>query len=176
MLVFGNLCANIISVFPTFNVNCTKIQANYQARVAFDIIWSMDTKITDFFKRNNVSVLTTILPDGIPHSASMHFAMRDKLFQFVFFTKAVSRKCGHFRVGRQYPASVVVGFDEKEMIEFQAEGVVKKVSQILTGLGVKTFASKFKGAKLDSEHVVLEFTPKWYRYTEYKPKKLILES
>lgn len=136
----------------------------------------MDMKILEFLKRENVSVLSTILPAGTPHSATMHFAMREKPFQFVFFTKENSRKCEHFRVGRQYPASFVVGFDETKMIGFQAEGVIKKVNQVLSRLGEKTFASKFKGAKLDSEHIVLEFTPKWYRYTEYKPKKLILES
>ena len=133
-------------------------------------------KILEFLKRENVSVLSTILPAGTPHSATMHFAMREKPFQFVFFTKENSRKCEHFRVGRQYPASFVVGFDETKMIGFQAEGVIKKVNQVLSRLGEKTFAYKFKGAKLDSEHIVLEFTPKWYRYTEYKPKKLILES
>lgn len=130
----------------------------------------------EFLNSEHVSVLTTISPEGMPHSASMHFATREKPFQFVFFTKEVSRKCKHFKVGRQYPASLVVGFDENKMVTFQAEGVVKKVNQVLTSLGVKTFASKFKGAKLDTEHVVLEFSPKWWRYTEYKPKKLVLES
>lgn len=136
----------------------------------------MDKRILNFLQKEHVSVLTTILPAGIPHSSSMHFAMREKPFQFIFFTKENSRKCEHFGVGRFYPASFVVGFDETKMVIFQAEGVIKKVNRILSRLGEKTFASKFKGAKLDSEHVVLEFTPKWYRYTEYKPKKLIIES
>lgn len=136
----------------------------------------MDTRIIDFLTNQRICVLTTILPDGTPHSATMHFAMREKPFQFIFFTKDISRKCEHFRVGRQYPASFVVGFDENKMVEFQATGIIKKVNKVLAKLGEKTFATKFKGSKLDAEHVVLEFSPKWWRYTEYKPKKLILES
>jgi uncharacterized protein YhbP (UPF0306 family) len=136
----------------------------------------MEKKVIDFLTNEHVSALTTLLSDKIPHTAAMHFAMREKPFQFIFFTKENSRKCEHFRVGRQYPASFVVGFDEAKMVEFQAEGIIKKVNQVLSRLGEKAFASKFKGAKLDSEHVVLEFTPKWYRYTEYKPKFSKIES
>ncbi|HTK03804.1 MAG TPA: pyridoxamine 5'-phosphate oxidase family protein [Alphaproteobacteria bacterium] len=136
----------------------------------------MDKRIVDFIKKNRISVLTTVLPDGTPHSAAMHFAMRDEPFEFVFFTKEVSRKCKHFKIDEKYPASLVVGFDEKEMVEFQSEGSIEKVNQTESKLGEETFATKFKGAKLDSEHIVLEYVPTWWRYTEFKPKKFVLES
>ena len=111
----------------------------------------MDKKILNFLKKQNVSVLTTLLADGNPHSASMHFAMRDDPFEFVFFTKHVSRKCNHFEVGKKYPAALVVGFNENEMVEFQAEGTIQKVDQDGSKLGEKTFASKFKGAKSEEK-------------------------
>jgi hypothetical protein len=34
----------------------------------------MDEKIIEFIRNNRISVLTTLLPDNIPHSATMHFA------------------------------------------------------------------------------------------------------
>ncbi len=136
----------------------------------------MDKRVLNFLKGQNVSVLTTLLADGNPHAASMHFAMENDPFEFVFFTKHVSRKCKHFEIGKKYSAALVVGFDEKEMIEFQAEGVIEKVDQTKSKLGEKTFASKFKGAKLDSEHIVLVFRPTWWRYTEYKPKFVAIGS
>lgn len=136
----------------------------------------MDKKILGFLKKQHVSVLTTLLENGNPHSASMHFAMRDNPFEFVFFTKHVSRKCSHFEVDRKYPAALVVGFNEDEMVEFQSEGTVEKVNQTKSKLGEETFASKFDGAKLDNEHVVLEYVPTWWRYTEFKPKFVAIES
>ena len=136
----------------------------------------MDKKVTGFLKGQNVSVLTTLLTDGKPHSAAMHFAMRVDPLEFVFFTKEISRKCKHFKTGKTYPGALVVGFDETKMVEFQAEGKIQKVNSAEEILGVKTFASKFKGATLDNDHIVLIFKPTWWRYTEYKPKFFKLES
>ncbi len=136
----------------------------------------MDRKIVAFLKKEHVSSLTTLLADGTPHTSAMHFAMQEKPFELVFFTKNLSRKCKHFKVGKGYPSAIAIGFDEKKMVEFQAEGIIEKVNKKESGLGVKAFASKFKGAELDSEHIVLKFIPKWWRYTEYKPKFKIIES
>ncbi len=136
----------------------------------------MHAKVLDFLKKEHVSVLTTLLADGIPHSASMHFSMRDDPLEFVFFTKEVSRKCKHFKIGKKYSAALVVGFDETKMIEFQAEGSIRKANAKESKNGVKTFASKFKGATLDSDHIVLVFKPTWWRYTEYKPKFKVISS
>lgn len=136
----------------------------------------MEAKILKFITKNHVSVLTTLLENGCPHSASMHFASTDKPFKFVFFTKKVSRKCKHFEENKKYPASLVVGFDEKEMIEFQSEGTIKIASSTESDKGVKTFADKFGGAELDSEHQVLIYEPTWWRYTEFKPKFMAIES
>lgn len=154
-------------------LNCGQMPGSSVPEVFLSIVYNnaaMEAKVLDFLKKEHVSVLTTLLPDGSPHSASMHFAMQDDGNHFVFFTKNVSRKCGHFETGIEYPASLVVGFDERQMIEFQSEGIVQKVSEAESELCEKVFASKFEGAKLDDEHIVLKFTPKWWRYTEFKPE------
>ena len=136
----------------------------------------MDKKILKFLEINRVSVLTTLLEDNSPHSASMHFAFGDSPLSFVFFTKKVSRKCKHFKNDEKYSASLVVGFDEKKMITFQSEGIIRKASNEDSKLGVKIFANKFSGSELDNEHQVLIYEPTWWRYTEYKPKFKVIES
>lgn len=136
----------------------------------------MDKKILKFINRNHVSVLTTLLENGNPHSASMHYASRENPLEFVFFTKKNSRKCKHFENNKKYPASLVIGFDEKEMIEFQSNGMIRKTNKEESKQGVKTFVGKFKGAELDNEHQVLIYEPTWWRYTEFKPKFKVIES
>ncbi len=134
----------------------------------------MEQKILDFLAKERISVLTTLRPDWFPHSATMHFGFDGE--NFVFFTKEKSKKCTNFEYGEKYKASLVVGFDEKEFIELQAEGMIEKIEKEKSKPEEKVFASKFGGAELDSEHVVLKFKPTWYRYTEFKPEFLTIES
>ncbi len=136
----------------------------------------MDERILGFVKKHRISVLTTILPNGIPHSASMHYATKEGSLDFIFFTKEKSRKCSHFEEGRKYPASLVIGFSEEEWVELQTEGTIEKVNKSKSKPEQKIFASKFDGAELDNDHVVLKYTPTWWRYTEFKPKFLVLSS
>lgn len=121
-------------------------------------------------------MLTTLLESGFPHSATMHFASSDNPLEFVFFTKKDSKKCKHFKTNNKYPASLVIGFDENEMIEFQSEGNIRVANVEDSKKSVKIFARKFNGAELDNEHQVLIYKPIWWRYTEFKPKFKVIES
>lgn len=136
----------------------------------------MNTKILKFIKKNRISVLTTLLEDGTPHSASMHFASSNNPLEFVFFTKKISRKCMCLKNNIKSPASLVIGFDESEMVEFQSEGNIRIANVDESSSGVKIFAEKFGSAELDSEHQVLIYEPTWWRYTEFKPKFVVTES
>lgn len=134
----------------------------------------MNDQIVSFLQSEHVSCLTIILPDGTPHSASMHFASKDDTF--VFFTKMTSKKCKDLEFGKKYKATVTVGFDEKRMVEFQSNGVIEKIDKKLSDPEEKIFSDKFKGAELDSDHIVLKYVAKWWKYTEFKPKFMVLES
>ncbi len=136
----------------------------------------MDPEIIDFLKTEHVSALTTLLPGNIPHTSSMHFAFDPETQEFVFFTKKVSRKCIGLLSYKNSQASLSVGFDENKMMEFQAEGNIKMIKRDMSGDYEKVFADKFKGAELDSEHIVLVFVPTWWRYTEFKPKFKVISS
>lgn len=126
-------------------------------------------------EKEHVSALA-ILVKGKPHTSTMHFAFDGENAEFVYFTKLTSRKCSSLRSKRFDFASISIGFDEKKMIEFQADGKAKIIPKIMSDKYEKTFSSKFKGAKLDEEHIVLVFKPTWWRYTEYKPKFLVISS
>lgn len=133
-------------------------------------------KVLDFLVKNRISVLATILKDKTPYSATMHFALSQKPY-FVFFTEKDSKKCSHFKPGRIYPASVVIGFSETDFVEFQSTGTVKIVSNEkelsdVWEVYLKKFprARKWRDSKTD---VMLKFVPKWWRYTEFKPEKKV---
>ncbi|HET7098767.1 MAG TPA: hypothetical protein VFI61_00875 [Patescibacteria group bacterium] len=136
----------------------------------------MEKKILNFLAKEHVSALTTILSSKTPHTATMHFGFNSKTFEFVYFTKMTSRKCTSLKIGKKFPASIAVGFDEKKMVEFQAEGQIEMIEKVKSEKYVKVFANKLKGAELDADHIVLAFKPKWWRYTEYKPKFVVIES
>jgi hypothetical protein len=62
------------------------------------------------------------------------------------------------------------------MVEFQSNGKIWNANEIESKQGVETFAKKFKGAELDSEHQVLIYEPTWWRYTEFKPEFKVIQS
>lgn len=136
----------------------------------------VNKRILDFLTKEHVSALTTVISGKTPHTAAMHFGFDVKNSEFVYFTKMTSRKCISLKIGKKFPASIAVGFDEKKMVEFQAEGKIEMIAKNKSESYIKVFANKFKGAELDEDHIVLVFTPTWWRYTEYKPKKFVLEA
>jgi general stress protein 26 len=136
----------------------------------------IDKKVIKFVENNKICVLATLLSDGKPHTATMHYANMAATLDFVFFTKPDSRKCESIEIGKKYPASLVVGFSEEEWIEFQAEGHIEMIERKNSDPYINSFAGKFKGAGLDIEHVVLKFTTDWWRYTEFKPEFKKIES
>lgn len=82
----------------------------------------MDEQVIGFAYKHRICVLTTVLPDGTPHSATLHYATTKEPLTFILFTDRDSRKCSHFENGKKYPASLVVGFSEEEFTELQTEG------------------------------------------------------
>lgn len=136
----------------------------------------MNDTIITFLNANHIGVLTTILPDGMPHAATMHYASNTKGDTFVFFTKEKSRKCSHFEVNQEYKAALVIGFSEEEWTEVQMEGTLKKLARESSEEALQIFTSKYEKAMLDEEHVVLVFTPTWWRYSKMRPKPGVIIS
>lgn len=69
----------------------------------------MDQKVLDFLAKNNVGALTTLLEDGSPHSAALHYSHQDKPLMLFFSTENTSRKCQALLDGKSIKAAFVAG-------------------------------------------------------------------
>ena len=140
----------------------------------------MDKKALDFLAKHRVCSLTTLLPDGSPHAAALHFSHKENPIELYFSTENTSRKTTGLLKGEVVKASVVVGFSEEEWITLQMDGEVRAIS----GKNELAEVHKVHYAKHpDSEQwkddpatIFLAFIPTWWRYTEYKPKFLVISS
>ncbi len=140
----------------------------------------MDKRIFDFVNKNRISVLSTVLPSGTPHSAALHYSSSNEPFKIFFSTDKTSRKCQDLLDGKTGKASVVIGFDENEMVTLQGEGEVQAIfdkQELLEAQKVhyKKYPDSEKW-KDDQDSIFLVFIPTWWRYTEFKPKFFTIES
>ncbi len=53
----------------------------------------MNKKVIDYLDKERVSALTTLLVDGTPHSATLHYSFAVDPFIFYFSVDKTSRKC-----------------------------------------------------------------------------------
>ena len=134
----------------------------------------MDAKIIKFIEENRIGVLSILRKDGSPHSATLHYAVSTKPLRFYFSTENTSRKCEGLLTGEVVKGSMVIGFREKEWLTLQMDGEVKgllKPEDILEAQ--KIFYAKHPSSekyKDDPATIFLEFTPSWWRFTDYNTK------
>jgi general stress protein 26 len=133
-----------------------------------------DQKVLDYLNKNRVGVLVTLLKDGTPHGAALHYSQKDNPLEIYFSTESTSRKCQALNNGKPGKASLVVGFSEEEWITLQMDGEIqaildknelKKVQEI--HYTKHPNSEKFKN---DPTTIFLKFTPGWFRYTDYNTK------
>ncbi len=140
----------------------------------------MDEKVLDFLGKHRVCSLTTLLKDGSPHAAAMHYSHSVSPFEIYIQTENTSRKCQALLKGKSVGASVVIGFSEEEFKTLQMDGEVKAVKDKKELAKIhKIHYAKHPEAKKwkdDPATLFLTFTPKWWRYTEYKPKFFVISS
>jgi len=141
----------------------------------------MNKKVLKFLQRHRICVLTTLLKNGQPYSASLHYAFNEKPLYFVVWTGEKTRKLGGLKKGEASKASMVIGFSEEEWLTMQMEGEVKWVSNKEELREIwKCYSQKFAEPETyeDSEgSALLKFTPKWWKYTEVKPEpKVVISS
>lgn len=131
----------------------------------------MDSKITEFLKNHNVCSLTTLLPDGSPHAAAIHYSHSENPFVFYFSTENTSRKCEGLLKGEVVKGAVVVGLSEEEWITLQMNGVVQGVfdKKELENVHRVHYGKHPNSEKYKDEPatIFLKFTPTWWRYTDY---------
>lgn len=127
----------------------------------------------EFLGKHRIGVVTTLLKDKTPHSAAIHYANSEN-GEIYMMTGVTSKKCQALLEGEVGPASFVTGFSDEEWVSLQMDGEINTVTDKdeLSQVHAIYFAKnpgpeKYKD---DPDTVFLKFTPKWYRYTEFKPK------
>lgn len=139
----------------------------------------MDSKIVEFINKQRVCSLTTLLKDGSPHASAMHYSHINSPFEIYIQTENSSKKCEALLTGKSTKASIVIGFDEKEFKTLQLDGDIKLINKNKLADIHKIHYKKHPDAKQwkdDPATVFLIFKPIWWRYTEYKPKFMAIES
>ena len=124
----------------------------------------MDQKVLDFLAKEKVCVLAVILPDGFPHTATMHFAHQDG--SIYLSTRSTSKKASNLSSGN-IKASITVGISEEEWVTVQMDGQLEKVED---KPAKSIILAKYPDDEkhFDATAIFLKFTPTWWRYSDFK--------
>src|SRR5579872_2327559 len=88
----------------------------------------MDSKIVEFLDKEKICVLSVLMSDGSPHSATVHFSYEGEPLRFFIQTTNTTVKVKSLLNGQTAKASMVIGFSEKDWITFQMRGTAKIIS------------------------------------------------
>lgn len=130
----------------------------------------MDRNVQKFLNSNKVSALTVQLADGTLHASAMHYSHWEEPFRLYFSTSNTSRKCQGLLSGEVVPAAVVIGITEADWQTMQLDGSIRVVKpKDIPGMQEAHYAKHPNSAKFkdDPATIFLEFTPEWWRYTNY---------
>lgn len=132
----------------------------------------MDDRISHYLTSQKVCSLSNLLPDGSVHGAALHFSHSEEPLQLYFSVENSSRKCAGLLNGESVQAAVVVGFSEEEWLSLQLDGELQAVSdsEQLAKIQEIHYSKHPNSAKYkdEPETLFLLFTPKWWRYTDFK--------
>ena len=130
----------------------------------------MDQKIKDFLKKEHVGVISVLLADGSPHSATVHYSHQESPLKFFIQTSNGTVKVQNLLDGKIGRAAMVIGFSEQDWLTIQMRGAIRAVTdsnELETIYKIHYAkhpdAEKYKGPKT----VFLEFTPTWWRFTDF---------
>jgi general stress protein 26 len=138
-------------------------------------------EVIHYLEGARVGVIALELLDGSIHGATVHFAFTENPFTFYFQTFNDSKKADLLTLGKAPKASFVVGTDESTMQTLQLDGIADLVQSREKELCEMLYLAKFpekKDRAFDPRSIYFKFTPKWWRFSDFKnPKgKLILSS
>ncbi len=130
----------------------------------------MDQKILNFLSINKIGVVSVQLEDGTIHSATVHYSHADAPLKFYIQTSNNTLKARPFLEGKAGNGAMVIGFSTEEWITCQMHGTIRAVFepnelQAIYSVHYQKHpeTEQYRGPKT----VFLEFTPTWYRYTDF---------
>lgn len=130
----------------------------------------MNLLALQLLQKERVCVLSVVLPEGSPHAAEVHYSEQvDPIKIFIqtyptLKTQAIQNKGGETK------AAIVVGLAEEDFITLQMRGNIRIVSdhQELEAIYKIHYNKLPETEKYKSETTIfLEFTPTWWRYTDF---------
>lgn len=140
----------------------------------------MDPKAVALLAKERVCVVAVVLSDGSPHVAEVHYSETldpVKLFIQTYPTlkvRALEEKGG---LGK---AAVVLNLAESEMKSLQMRGEMRIVTneKEIENTANTHYRKHPEAAKYrDAETVFLEFTPTWWRYSDFTANpEIVVES
>lgn len=134
----------------------------------------MDTRLLDFLNSHRVCVITTLLEDGSPHSAAMHYSHSIDPLVIYISTDQGSRKMQALDAQTKGSSSMVIGISEDEWISLQMSGTVHVVvdEEELAKAKEAHYPKHPNSQKYEDDPgtVFLAFTPTWWRYTDFNVK------
>lgn len=139
-------------------------------------------EITSFLSTERVGVLTTLLSNGVPHGAAVHYSFVVDPLLFYFSVDITSRKCEQIKVNKKSKAALVLGVSEKDWRTMQLEGEVEQLTIPSDITSVKAIHyQRNPGSQIfdkDPNTIFLRFIPSWWRYSDFntRPPKIILSS
>ncbi len=139
-----------------------------------------EQQVVDFLAKHKLCAFTTLLKDGSPHAATIHFSEMQNPTRIILLTEKTTKKCEALLEKNSVPASFVIGFSEEERMTLQMDGTVRLVTGAVELAAVKevhfTKIPTAKKFEKNPDTVLLEFTPTWWRFTDYNGGKKILSS
>ena len=128
----------------------------------------MNPEVIQYINSQHIAVLAAETADGAPHAAAIHFALVESPLSIIMLTGKSFKKCEGIREHGKARASMVIGMSEAEMKTVQMDGEVIFVDE---AFAYKQFFAKFPdnvGRYNAETDVFLQFTPHWWRYTNFK--------
>ena len=130
--------------------------------------------------KERVCVLSVVLADGSPHNAVLHYSQQIKPVKLFMQTYPTVKVRAIREKGGKAKAAIVVGLNEQDFVSLQMRGDIRIVSvpQELKNIYKIHYAKHPKAKQYkNSNTVFLEFTPTWWRYTDFNTDpETIIES
>ncbi|HEY4512948.1 MAG TPA: hypothetical protein VJH06_00315 [Candidatus Paceibacterota bacterium] len=135
----------------------------------------MPKEVLDFINSQFLSVLAVEMMDGSPSAATVHFALSEEPFMFLFETYSPYRKSEALLGRESSRASVVIGFNENDRKTLQMDGTVRVLATdteriLFNKIYFKKFPNKREKSQ-DPKFIFFCFEPKWWRYTDWDSLK-----
>lgn len=129
----------------------------------------MTPQAIDFIRKNVISVFTTMISDGGPHSAAMYYVFDTHEKTFYMVADINGMKCENLSETDETFGSMVIGTDPENWSTMQLRGSVTLVPQESEEFVIKNSFKEMPQLSNYLDHpnrVIIKFVPAWWRFTD----------